>query len=293
MLSAAGLGKRYGPVVAVDSVDLEVPAGRIVGLVGNNGAGKTTTLKMLCGVLEPTSGSATVGGRPTLDDGARRAIGFLPEDSPLYDDQTPLQYLAFFGRLYGIPRKAAKERALRLLADLRLDEPYWTRPIGQLSKGSARKVAIARALLHDPKVLVLDEPASGLDPATRRELDQALAGLRAQGKAVLLSAHNLKQVEELCDDIVLLHAGKVIAHGTLAELRDSLGEPRYRLHASKPFPGSVQRGSIHVAEFGRLADVESAMGAVRKLRGSVLDMESLPPSLDDILRRATQGAHDS
>src|SRR5689334_7323822 len=100
MLSATGLAKRYGSVAAVESVSFEVPAGRIVGLVGNNGAGKTTTLKMLCGVLEPTSGTATVGGRSTLEPEASRAIGFLPEDSPLYDDQTPLQYLAFFARLY-------------------------------------------------------------------------------------------------------------------------------------------------------------------------------------------------
>ncbi len=289
MLVATGLGKRYGPVVAVDAVDLEVPAGRIVGLVGNNGAGKTTTLKMLCGILEPTSGSATIDGKPTLDPDARRGIGFLPEDSPLYDDQTPLQYLAFFARLYGLGTKEAKERAHLLLKELRLDDPYWRRPIGQLSKGSARKVAIARALLHDPAVLVLDEPASGLDPATRRELDQALSGLRSQGKAVLLSAHNLKQVEELCDDIVLLHAGRVAGRGSLAALRREMGEPRYRLHASHPFPGSAARGSIHVGEFTRLADVEGAMEAVRAAGGSVLDLESLPPTLDDILRKVTQG----
>lgn len=293
MLKAEALHKTYGGVIAVQRVDLDLPPGRIVGLVGNNGAGKTTTLKMLCGILEPSSGSATVDGRPTLDPAARRAVGFLPEDSPLYDDQTPLQYLAFFGRLYGLPRKEAKSRAARLLADLRLDEPYWARPIGELSKGSARKVAIARALLHDPQVLILDEPASGLDPATRRELDQALAALRQQGKAILLSAHNLKQVEELCDDIVLLHQGKVIARGTLAQLREALGEPRYRLHTSKPFPGSQPRGSIHVAEFTRLADVEAAMAVVRKARGTVLDMESLPPGLDDILRKATEAGAEA
>ncbi|HUR25177.1 MAG TPA: ABC transporter ATP-binding protein [Candidatus Thermoplasmatota archaeon] len=290
MLVASGLGKRYGAVVAVDGVDLEVPAGRIVGLVGNNGAGKTTTLKMLCGVLEPTSGAATVAGRSTLEAEARRAIGFLPEDSPLYDDQTPQQYLAFFARLYGLDRKQAQERAGTLLRDLRLDPPYWTRPIGQLSKGSARKVAIARALLHDPAVLILDEPASGLDPATRRELDLVLSDLRKQGKAILLSAHNLKQVEELCDDIVLLHAGKVAGRGSLADLRKQMGEPRYRLHASHPFPGSAPRGSIHVGEFSRLADVERAMEAVRAAGGSVLDLESLPPTLDDILRKVTGAA---
>ena len=288
MLQAKALHKTYGNVTAVQRIDLDLPAGRIVGLVGNNGAGKTTALKMLCGILEPTSGSATIDGRATLDPDARRQVGFLPEDSPLYEDQTPLQYLAFFARLYGIPRKVAKARIPRLLTELRLDDPFWRRPIGQLSKGSARKVAIARALLHDPQVLVLDEPASGLDPATRRELDQVLAGLRGQGKAILLSAHNLKQVEELCDDIVLVHQGKVIARGTLAQLREALGEPRYRLHTSKPFPGSVPRGSIHVAQFTRLADVEAAMAVVRKARGTVLDMESLPPSLDDILRKATE-----
>jgi ABC-2 type transport system ATP-binding protein len=287
VLRAEGLSKRYGAVAAVDGIAFDVPAGRIVGLVGNNGAGKTTTLKMLCGVLEPTAGTATINGRPTLEAEARRALGFLPEDSPLYDDQTPLQYLAFFARLYGLPRKDAAERARVLLRDLRLDEPYWTRPIGQLSKGSQRKVAIARALLHDPAVLILDEPASGLDPATRRELDQVLVGLRGQGKAILLSAHNLKQVEELCDDIVLLHAGKVVGRGSLAALRSRLGEPRYRLHASAPFPGSEPRGSIHVGEFGRLVDVEAAMEAVRASGGAVLDMESMPPGLDEILRKAT------
>jgi ABC-2 type transport system ATP-binding protein len=287
MLAATGLSKHYGLVAAVDSVTFEVPGGRIVGLVGNNGAGKTTTLKMLCGVLEPTSGTATVSGRPTLEAEARRAIGFLPEDSPLYDDQTPLAYLAFFARLYGLGKRDAAERARVLLAELRLDEAYWTRPIGQLSKGSQRKVAIARALLHDPDVLILDEPASGLDPATRRELDAVLSDLRARGKAILLSAHNLKQVEELCDDIVLLAGGRVAAHGSLASLRRSLGEPRYRLHASHAFPGSAVRGSIHVGEFAHLADVERAMEQVRAAGGSVLDVESMPPSLDDILARAS------
>jgi ABC-2 type transport system ATP-binding protein len=290
MLTARGLEKRYGAVAAVAGVNLDVPAGRIVGLVGNNGAGKTTTLKMLCGVLEPTAGQAFIDGRPALDAEARRAPGFLPEDSPLYDDQTPLQYLAFFARLYGLAGKAAASRAKELLEDLRLDEAYWKRPIGELSKGSQRKVAIARALLHDPAVLILDEPASGLDPATRRELDLVLSRLRGQGKAILLSAHNLKQVEELCDDIVLLHAGRVAARGTLADLRARLGEPRYRLHASVAFPGSAPRGAVHAADFARLADAEGAMQQVRAAGGTVLDLETTPPSLDDILRAVTGAA---
>ena len=287
MLKADGLVKRYGAVEAVAGIGLEVKPGRIVGLVGNNGAGKTTTLKLLCGILEPTSGVATVDGVPTLQAAARHRLGFLPEDSPLYDDQTPVEYLEFFWRLYGLPRAGRKARIEALLADLRLDPPFWRRPIGQLSKGSARKVAIARALLHDPAVLILDEPASGLDPATRRELDGVLSRLRSQGKAILLSAHNLKQVEELCDDIVLVHQGRVVARGTLQQLREALGEPQYRLHASVPFTGATPHGSIFVGHFRRLADAEAAMSEVRKGRGTVIDMESLPPSLDDILHRAT------
>ncbi|MCA1820171.1 MAG: ABC transporter ATP-binding protein, partial [Halobacteriales archaeon] len=246
MLSARGLAKSYGAVRAVDGVDLNVPAGRIVGLVGNNGAGKTTLLKLLCGILEPTAGTTDLEGRPTSAPATRKGLGFLPEDSPLYDDQTPLQYLAFFAGLYGLGRKDADTRAERLLDGLRLGREHWGKPIGELSKGSARKVAIARAFLHDPAVLLLDEPASGLDPATRRELDAFLSGQRQAGKAILLSAHNLKQVEELCDAILLMHGGRIVARGSLAELRSQWGTARYRLHATVPFTGSAPTGTVHV-----------------------------------------------
>jgi ABC-2 type transport system ATP-binding protein len=288
MLVATGLHKSYGGAVAVHRFDVTIAPGRIVGLVGNNGAGKTTVLKMLCGVLEPTAGTATLDGTSTTQAEARRGIGFLPEDSPLYDDQTPLQYLAFFARLYGLPAKPSVRRATDLLRSLRLDEEHWRKPIGNLSKGSARKVAIARSLLHAPPVLLLDEPASGLDPATRRELDGFLSGLRAQGTAILLSAHNLSQVEALCDDIVLLHAGRIVAQGTLAELRAQWGTHRYRLHATVPFPGSVAAGTLHTATLNGLALAEGAMAQVRAAGGDVLNLESVPPALDEILRRAAE-----
>jgi ABC-2 type transport system ATP-binding protein len=288
VLVASGLQKSYGSAFAVQRFDLELRPGRIVGLVGNNGAGKTTVLKMLCGVLEPTGGSATLGGVPTTRAPVRQAIGYLPEDSPLYDDQTPLQYLAFFARMYRLPARPARLRAEALLAGLRLDREHWAKPIGNLSKGSARKVAIARALLHDPAVLLLDEPASGLDPATRRELDTFLDLLRRQGKAILLSAHNLTQVEALCDDIVLLHAGRIVAQGTLQELRAQWGTHRYRLHATTPFAGSAPAGNLHVALLDGLGAAESAMSQVRAAGGAVLNLESVPPALDEILRRAAE-----
>ncbi len=287
VLQATGLGKDYGSTVAVQSIDLDVRPGTIVGLVGNNGAGKTTALKMLAGILEPTRGEATLAGRATQVAAVRRDLGYLPEDSPLYDDQTPLAYLAFFGSLYGIGRRQATTRAKELLTALRLDEVHWRKQIGDLSKGSARKVAIARTLLHDPLVLILDEPASGLDPATRRDLDRFLVALRSGGKAILLSAHNLKQVEELCDEIVLLHAGRVAAYGTLADLRKQWGTTRYLLHATAPFPGSRPEGAVHAATLPNLSEAERAMEAVRKAGGTVLDMQSVPPSLDEILQRAS------
>lgn len=285
MLEAKGLVKRYGAVEAVRGLDLEVRPGTIVGLVGNNGAGKSTTIKMLCGLVEPSAGTATVGGQATLQPATRKAIGYLPEDSPLYDEQTPLACLAFFGSLYGISRHESKARAERLLQRLRLDEAFWKKPIGELSKGSARKVAIARALLHDPAVLVLDEPASGLDPGTRRELDAFLLELRAEGKAIVLSAHNLRQVEDLCDTILLLHKGKVAARGSLSELRHAFGAPHYRLHADRPFAGSEPRGPLHVGDVASPELLERALAQVRAAGGTPVEVEALPPSLDEILRR--------
>lgn len=286
MLLASGVGKDYGGVTAVESLEVEVRRGRIVGLVGNNGAGKSTSLKMLCGILEPTRGTVTLDGVPTTQPAARASIGYLPEDSPLYEELTPTQYLAFFARLYGLGAKPARQRAEHWLTALRLDRPFWSKPIGELSKGSARKVAIARALLHDPAVLILDEPASGLDPATRRELDSVLLQLRTEGKAVLLSAHNLKQVEELADDIVLMHQGRVVAQGTLSQLRTTWGTVRYRLHATAAFPGSHPQGAAHVATFDAIEPVQAAMRQVQDSGGHVLEVESIPPGLDEILERA-------
>lgn len=288
VLAARGLSKSYGNVQAVAGVDLEVQAKQIIGLVGNNGAGKTTLMKLLCGILEPGAGAALLGGRPTSEPVVRQGLGFLPEDSPLYDDQTPLQYLAFFGGLYGMRKAAVRERSESLLDALRLGREHWTKPIGELSKGSARKVALARAFLHDPAVLLLDEPASGLDPATRRELDLFLSAQREAGKAILLSAHNLKQVEELCDAILLMHGGRIVAHGSLAELRQRWGTARYRLHATVPFTGSAPAGTVHLGSLDGLREAESAMEEVRNAGGQVIELESVPPPLEEILRLASE-----
>jgi ABC-2 type transport system ATP-binding protein len=286
MLVATGLTKSYRGRPAVVGGDLHLGTGRVVGLVGANGAGKTTTIKMVAGLLQPDAGAALLDGNPTLHPDARRRVGYLPEESPLYDDLHPLAYLTFFGGLYDLSRRASRERAEALLRRLGLPEDHWGRPNGQLSKGTRRKVAIARALLHDPDVLVLDEPTSGLDPLTTAEVNAFLRELRRGGKAILLSAHNLQQVEELCDEIVVMHRGRVVDRGTLAELRGRHGTQRYRVRATVPFPHSTPSGPVHEAWLANLTQVEHALEAVRRAQGIVLEVESIPPRLEEILRRA-------
>jgi ABC-2 type transport system ATP-binding protein len=286
MMVAKGLTKSYGGRPVVSSVDLTLEPGRVVGLVGANGAGKTTTIKMLAGLVKPTSGRAEIDGRATTEPQARTSIGYLPEDSPLYDDENAVSYLIFFGSLYGLDRAESRKRAERLLDSLRLDRRHWKKTIGTLSKGMRRKVAIARTLLHGPAVVLLDEPTSGLDPFTAREVDEAVRRLRSEGKAILLSAHNLAQIEELCDEIVIVHEGVVVTRGTLADLRTQWGTQTYSVRSTVPFPGSRPDGQVHVATYDNLPRVEQAMEAIRAAAGIVLEVQAVPPRLDEILRKA-------
>ena len=291
MLVAQDLERFYGEFAAVKGVSLELRPGRIVGLVGNNGAGKTTTIKMLIGLLDPTRGKVEIEGVSTREPKTRRKLGYLPEDSPLYDDMNALDYLAFFGTLYDVPRKEGVRRGEILLARLGLSRDAWKKAIGTLSKGMRRKIAIARCLLHEPPVLILDEPTSGLDPGTAHELDSFLRELRQEGKAILLSAHNLGQVEELCDEILVMHGGKLVARGTLQDLRSTFGTVQYQIKANVPFPGSQPDAAIHAAVVGRLTDVETALNHVKREGGIVLEVESLFPSLEDIMRRVSSEEH--
>ncbi len=283
VLSAKGLTRHYGATKAVKGIDIEVPDGRIVGLVGNNGAGKTTTIKMCAGLLEPTAGTVHVNGEDPLQAPVRAAIGYAPEDSPLYEDMTPVSYLRYFGRIYGMSKADAIARAQELLERLRLDKPFWTTPCGRLSKGSARKVALARTLLHDPGLVILDEPASGLDPATQGVLDRFLLDLRAQGKAVLLSAHDLEQIERVCDEILVMHEGAIIRRGRLEEMRAEAGPTMYRVRSDVAFPGSEPDGVEHVALVTEWPAVEAALDAVHAAGGRVRDVQAQAPRLADIL----------
>ena len=289
MLTADGLVKEYRGVRVVDGVTMDLAPGTITGLVGANGAGKSSTIKMLSGLVAPTHGTATLDGAPTADPHTRQRMGYLPEDSPLYEELDPGRLFAFFGNLYGVDAKTARTRGEAVLTRLGLERRHWTKPVGNMSKGMRRKVAIALTLLHDPDVVVLDEPTSGLDPVTVQEMGRFFLELRAQGKAVLLSAHDLPQVEQVSDRIVILHKGRMVAAGSLAELRAAWGRRSYRVRATVAMPGSVAHGSMHEAEFADWATVEAAIEGVKAHGGQILEVDAVPPRLDEILVHVTAG----
>jgi len=224
LLTAAGLGKAYGSVNALRRFDLEVYPGEVVGLLGPNGAGKTTCLRLLAGILTPSEGHASICGFDTVADPlkVKQRLGFLSGDTALYKRLTPREILAFFGRLHELDEATIRERSIRLIADLDMSA-FADRPCGTLSAGQQQKANIARTLLHDPPVLILDEPTTALDIVTGQFILDTVRKARAAGKAVLFSTHIMGEAEYLCDRIVLIHRGEVRAQGTLHELQAQTG----------------------------------------------------------------------
>jgi sodium transport system ATP-binding protein len=226
VLVARGLAKTFGEVHAVEDVSVTVSAGEVVGLLGPNGAGKTTTLRMLAGILTPDRGSVRVCGldihaRPLE---AKRRLGFLSGDTHLYQRLSPVEVLTYFGTLYGMPAARLQERVALLMAELEM-ESFRDRPCGTLSSGQKQRANIARAFLHDPDLLILDEPTTALDVISGRFVADAIRRKRAEGKAVLLSTHIMSEAEYLCDRIALVHLGRIIDEGALPDLLARAGQP--------------------------------------------------------------------
>ena len=229
MVKLKSLTKLYGNFTAVNNLNLEVMDGEILGIIGPNGAGKTTTLKMIMGLLSPTSGFVEIMGKDMAKESTyiKRYIGYLPEESPLYENMTVSQYLMFFSELYRIPKIHASNRLETLLTSLKLAEKNQLN--GELSKGMKRKVAIARTLLHEPSLLILDEPNSGLDPITSFFIIDYLKTLNKQGTTIVLSAHNLFHVEYICDRVGIMKNGDMIICDTMESIRNSLGQTEYKI----------------------------------------------------------------
>lgn len=230
-IEARALGKFYGSFVALRDLSFAIPKGQIVALLGPNGAGKTTTMKILTGYLAPSEGSASVAGLDVQRDrlAAAARVGYLPENGPLYPDLTPLELLRFFGEARGLSRTALKERLDAVVTQCEL-QLIVEKPIGKLSKGLRQRVGLAQALLHDPEVLIMDEPTAGLDPNQIRRFRAHIQELR-RSKTLLVSTHILQEVDAVADHVLLLHNGRLVFDGTPSELGEggSLERPFYRL----------------------------------------------------------------
>jgi len=221
--------KKRGEVHALDHVSFEVKAGEIFGLLGPNGAGKTTCLRLLATILKPTEGTATLGGADIVrsPEQVRSQIGFLSGDMGSYARLTPREVLAFFGKLNGLEGPKLRQRIDEMVQTFEFGE-YANRKIYKLSTGMKQKVAIARTVLHDPPILILDEPSSGLDVPTARLIENFILQAKASGKCIIFSTHVMEEAEYLCDRIGVVHQGRLKAIGTMDELRQLTGKHRLR-----------------------------------------------------------------
>lgn len=217
MIQVENLVKHYASVKAVDGVSFAVGTGEIFGLLGPNGAGKTTTIRTLMDIIKPDSGAVRLFGQP-LTESAKGRIGYLPEERGLYKNYGLLENLVFLGSLKGLARADARDRAQALLERVGLAE-YAGRKTKELSKGMTQKAQFLAAIVHDPDLLILDEPFQGLDPVNTDLLKTVLLEEQARGKTVILSTHNMNQVEEMCDRILLINHGRAVLYGSLAEIK--------------------------------------------------------------------------
>jgi ABC-2 type transport system ATP-binding protein len=241
MIQAEGLGKQFDDFIAVDGVSLDIGAGQVMALLGPNGAGKTTTVRMLTSVLRPTCGWARIAGHDVVErpSQVRACVGVLTEQHGLYERMPALEYLDYFAQIYRLDSSARKQRVFEMLEMFGLAEQAQRR-IGEYSKGMRQKLALARALLHNPPVLLLDEPTSAMDPESARLVRDAIRELRSAHRSIMICTHNLNEAEELADQIAIIRRGRIIAQGTPAVLKqDLLGPAEYEVRLALPLNGRL------------------------------------------------------
>ncbi len=244
MIEMEHLTKRYDDLLAVDDITLTVAEGEVLALLGPNGAGKTTTVRMLSAILQPTSGRARVAGLDVVEQAreVRRWVGMLTEAPGLYTRMTGREYLEFFAQMYGVPSDVTQQRIRELAERFEMSDAL-DRRLGYYSKGMAQKIALIRTLVHDPKVLLLDEPTSAMDPQSARLVRNTILELRREKRTIIVCTHNLPEAEELADRIAIIRKGRIMTHGTLSELkRQLLGAPLMELRwLAPPHNGVLER----------------------------------------------------
>ncbi len=287
-LRCSGLTKRFNGKAAVDNLDLEVPAGQVFGLLGPNGSGKTTTIRMVLGIYARDGGEVeTLGSADPL--GVRDRLGYLPEDRGLYPKMKVAEQLTFLGAIRGLSQREAKQRADAWLERLGLGDRAKS-DTNELSKGMQQKIQFAASVLHDPELLVLDEPFTGLDPINTRLLKDLIIEQRDKGTTVVLSTHRMDQVEQMCESICLIHEGHAVLAGALSEIKASYGESSVSIEYEGE-AGSLQglAGVREVRDSGRTASLllentAASQDVLRQLvdRVRVRSFKLAEPSIEDI-----------
>lgn len=304
MIRARGLRKTFGGVAALDGLDLDVPPGAVYGFIGQNGAGKTTTIRILATLLRPDEGEAELAGVDLLRHPreGRRLIGYVPDFFGVYDDLKVGEYLDFYADLYGVrgAPAALRDELLELVELRHRREDY----VEHLSRGMQQRLCLARALIHDPRVLLLDEPASGLDPVGRVELREILKELGRMGKTILISSHILAELADLCSHIGMVAAGRMVRQGTVAEVVWAAEHPTYLLrvlHAADRAAGVLARvpgvgglsladGEIRFRAAGGAETAARALAAVVEAGIPVRRFAELEASLEATFVRLARGA---
>lgn len=291
MITARNLTKKYDGFVALDDVSFSFEDGEIFGIIGHNGAGKTTLLKIISGLVTPSAGELYINDIDVVKNpiALKENLGYLPEESRLYETMTVENYLAFFGEIYGLSPQEIRVRSNQLFAALSL-EPNGKK-LGEFSKGMKRKAAIARSLIHNPNFLVYDEATSGLDPMTSRFIADYLRQLKSDGKTIVLSAHNLYQVEAICDKVMILRRGKMVAFGSMKELREQFGSLTYTIFFTIDNPGKLlghsktyrQEEGLFVCDAESMGELNECTGLIGEAGGKVEKIESRYPSLEEML----------
>ncbi len=286
---------RKRPVTALENLSLSVEQGEIFGFLGPNGAGKTTTLKLLMRLIRPTSGTARILGESINSVEMHRRIGYLPEQAYFYDYLTPRELLTYYGRLARVDEKTLRPRVTELLEHAGLDTKAFDRQLRKFSKGMLQRVGLAQAIVHDPEVVFLDEPMSGLDPIGRRQVRDLILELRDAGKTVFFSSHILSDVEALCDRVAILNGGRLVETGRLADIlvRQASGleivatgidESAIDSLRSEGFDVTRSPGGIHVSVANE-ADIDQALTRVRAHGGHLVSVNPTRSSLEDFFMR--------
>jgi ABC-2 type transport system ATP-binding protein len=286
------ISKRFGAIQALDGVSFEVEPGRIFGLLGANGAGKTTSMRIVLDILRADTGTVTWQGTPNIEL-PRDTWGYLPEERGLYMRMTVMEVLRFFAALYGVPDEKATREVEDWLARFRVPD-YRDRKVEELSKGNQQKIQFIAAILHDPDVLIMDEPFSGLDPVNVQLLKEAFLEMRDRGKTLIFSTHQMETVEELCESIAIIDRGRVVVHGSVRDVKRAMGRRVVRLATDGDGNGAVwlpELAGVRLIaqrqDFAELAvpdgtDPELILRAAMERGERVTRFEIADPSLEEV-----------